>query len=386
MARMPKVFARSGPGIIPLVVAALGFGCAARGTSVNPDSGRATPSASLQASPFGALGAEVAGRKGAAGVQAPDSCSSDGGGGVHGRACLRTANTVAVDCLSGECAVVTCAGGFGDCDGLYANGCEVDLFASINQCGNCVNAVCPIPKNALTAVCLRSVPGCAPGTCAAGFAHCTNLPNDGCETRIATDEQNCGDCGAACPATFQMTPGCVGGACQFSCRGEYYDVDARAENGCERQDSPLGNHSLATAAKLPPVPACNHGEFTGQIIGYLPADRRGHENLPVRSNGTLEDWYALTPLGEAGCDRDLDFGFWTSGGSGTERCFRATFFSNQGSWPLTTSGTGGAALGNQSAAYSVPSTIYVKIEKLTSPIECARAANEDVLYVINYHL
>src|SRR5437773_4373126 len=34
--------------------------------------------------------------------------------------------------------------------------------------------------------------------CASGSADCNNNPNDGCETSVASDANNCGGCGVAC--------------------------------------------------------------------------------------------------------------------------------------------------------------------------------------------
>jgi len=46
-------------------------------------------------------------------------------------------------CASGVCGAPTCAGGFGDCDGNAANGCEQDLTSDLGNCGACGNACVP---------------------------------------------------------------------------------------------------------------------------------------------------------------------------------------------------------------------------------------------------
>lgn len=305
-------------------------------------------------------------------------------GGDGGGACARTANTTSVQCIDGACAVTSCRGGFGDCDGLYANGCEIDLFSSVQQCGGCEQPPCPIPTNAQSAACTRPL-GCGIGRCLPGFADCNHLVTDGCERRIDSDVANCGACGVACPAYPQTEPDCGAGACGFDCTGEFYDVDGEAANGCETEDSPTGNHSLAQARNEGVVTGCDKGAFTEQIIGHIPSDRHRHPALPIRSNHTVEDWYAITPQAE-GCEPDLDFRFITSGGTRSGQCFQATFFTNQNSYSLQTTGSGVVTLGPKSNAYTTPSTIYVKVEKLTDEPGCDAARNEDVLYIINYHL
>ncbi len=94
--------------------------------------------------------------------------------GACGRACEPRANATA-SCAAGACAYA-CATGFGDCDGNAANGCETALDASLTNCGGC-GVVCSAAN--ATAACVRGA--CAVGTCAAGFANCNALPADGCE-------------------------------------------------------------------------------------------------------------------------------------------------------------------------------------------------------------
>jgi hypothetical protein len=111
-------------------------------------------------------------------------------------------------CAAGTCAVASCAQGFGDCDGLPANGCETALNSPAN-CGRC-NGACLAPNAA--AACVAGA--CAVGACAAGFGDCDRDPANGCEAALGRDVQHCGACGAACPAAptgFVAT--CVQGAC-----------------------------------------------------------------------------------------------------------------------------------------------------------------------------
>ena len=85
-----------------------------------------------------------------------------------------------------------CAPGFGDCDGMAANGCEADLRASIAHCGRC-GVACAPGANAAP-VCTAGACGTV---CAPGFADCNDQP--GCETDVTT-VLNCGGCGMSCPS------------------------------------------------------------------------------------------------------------------------------------------------------------------------------------------
>jgi hypothetical protein len=65
-------------------------------------------------------------------------------------------------CTGGVCDI-TCAAGFGNCDGNSANGCEISLQADVNNCGSCGNA------------CGLAVP-CQNGVCVLA---CTDADHDG---------------------------------------------------------------------------------------------------------------------------------------------------------------------------------------------------------------
>ncbi len=83
-----------------------------------------------------------------------------------------------------------------------------------NVCGNglvCKNGSCTCQAcnfaNAMSS-CVNN--NCIMGACNAGFGDCNNLSNDGCEVNTNTDPKNCGGCGNVCPMNL---PGCMGGSC-----------------------------------------------------------------------------------------------------------------------------------------------------------------------------
>ena len=84
-------------------------------------------------------------------------------------------------------------GGFGDCNGSAADGCEVDTTTTVANCGTCGNA-CPVRANA-TRTCASSTCGFV---CSAGYGDCNGSGADGCETDLNTTAANCGTCGNAC--------------------------------------------------------------------------------------------------------------------------------------------------------------------------------------------
>ena len=108
-------------------------------------------------------------------------------------------------CSGGNCFIGTCNPGFSNCDGQVSNGCEVNTLTSPNNCGSC-GVVCNFPN---------AIAGCAAGVCIiaacnTGYADCDGNVANGCEVNLNISSNNCVTCGVICP------PGktCVGGSCQ----------------------------------------------------------------------------------------------------------------------------------------------------------------------------
>ncbi len=194
--------------------------------------------------------------------------------GACGSACA-PANATA-SCAGGICAIGACADGFGDCDGLVANGCETDVRTSSANCGACGRA-CALDH--ATTSCVDGA--CRVERCEAGAGDCDGDPANGCEAALASDARNCGTCGRACsgatpacttadggtdcssgcapgqsrcgdacvdaqtsldhcgacgnacPARANATRTCASGRCGFTCAARWADCDGNASNGCE---------------------------------------------------------------------------------------------------------------------------------------------------------
>ncbi len=156
-----------------------------------------------------------------------DTRTSTASCGACGRSCAPANATAA--CVAGVCAVASCNAGFGDCDSNATNGCETNTRTTVSACGACGRA-CPAPSN--------TVPACVDGgcavTCAAGFGECNGVSSDGCEIDLARTVTHCGSCGRTCVTANVATTECAGGACRIvSCDAGFADCDGNPANGCE---------------------------------------------------------------------------------------------------------------------------------------------------------
>jgi hypothetical protein len=222
-------------------------------------------------------------------TSAPDSCpagqycASDGNCAVGCKAepdCAatpatphcHTADHRCVQCLAtSDCAVGKQCSPSGSCvDGCVpaAPNCAtgdqccsmlcIDVATDLSNCGSCGRACAS--AHVTTPACSNKL--CAPA-CATGFADCNHpvAPNadDGCETNVY-DVAHCGACGAAACSLPNATPDCPAGACTIkSCSANYFDCDAKANNGCECPGANLGGAT----------PGCCAGKCqTSHITGF----------------------------------------------------------------------------------------------------------------------
>jgi hypothetical protein len=130
-------------------------------------------------------------------------------------------------CAGGTCKVGQCAPGYEDCNGLPGDGCEINTGADVAHCGGCNT---PCAPNHATGACSGGV--CAVATCDVGFGDCDGLPGNGCEVDLTQSVPHCGTCGTACSANHG-TPSCSGGTCAIACAMGYGNCDMKADNGCE---------------------------------------------------------------------------------------------------------------------------------------------------------
>jgi hypothetical protein len=210
--------------------------------------------------------------------------TSTGNCGACGQTCTNPNGTTS--CSGGNC-VPQCAGGYASCDGNANNGCETNTNTSTGNCGacgvNCTNA------NGTTA-CVAGV--CEP-SCSAGTADCDGNPNNGCETNVNTNANNCGSCGTQC-TNAHGTTSCVGGTCTPVCAAGYASCDGNPVNGCETNLGNSVNNCGACGA------GCTNPNGSTSCVGGNCA--------PLCSSG----W--------GNCDGDTDNGCETQTATSTNNC------------------------------------------------------------------
>jgi hypothetical protein len=200
--------------------------------------------------------------------------------GACGNACA-LANATPV-CAAGACVIGTCAEGFADCNGVAADGCEVNLNSSASNCGGCGSA-CDLPH--ATPACTAG--SCAVAACAAGFADCNS--DAGCETDLSS-VTSCGGCGVTCASGPHSTPTCGASACGITCEAGFANCDGDSANGCEVDTTTSGAHCGACGTVCTNGTTCQSGACSTAVCvaghadcNRLPAD--GCETTPATDTG-----------------------------------------------------------------------------------------------------
>src|SRR5262249_3660752 len=139
-----------------------------------------------------------------------------------------------VACDASSCQY-TCNADFADCDGNGANGCETSTTTNPKNCGGCGKACGNLP-NTTDVACVNN--SCVVAMDKPGFFDCNRMSNDGCESDIQNDPNNCSGCGRKCAAVQNGAASCTGGLCGVGkCNPGFADCDRDVLNGCEQDIS-----------------------------------------------------------------------------------------------------------------------------------------------------
>lgn len=186
------------------------------------------------------------------------------------------------DCSGGEC-VPACEPGWGDCDGAYATGCEVELTDPDN-CGMC-GEVCAV--GTVCSVSMGCVTDC-PGTETICGRSCVDT-----DTSIL----HCGGCDMPCASPANSVGVCAAGTCDFVCDAGFDDCDGDPANGCETDLSQITDCGTCDNVCNYPsgVAACDGTSCS--LMGCLP----GFDNCDgIIENGCEADLSSVMSCGTCG--------------------------------------------------------------------------------------
>ncbi len=209
-------------------------------------------------------------------------------------------------------------------------------------------------------------------------------PADAC---VLGTVESCSQCGVACDGLGQTgaNVSCAGDMCVFSCQGETYDVNGDPADGCEKSDTPTGNHQEALATYVGSLP-CTDGSSNPNVRGTMHSDTRVHENPAVPgfviASGAARDWYRIYADGGSLCQNEVVLTLAVSG-TGNRACYKLIAKTNKGTNTCTTNSAGSCTINqNGTGEYSDNTNIFLTVEKTCS----SASAVGSVTYSITGHL
>jgi hypothetical protein len=243
--------------------------------------------------------------------------------GACGAVCAPGPNAIATRCRNGACQVAECAAGWGDCNGLTADGCETPLVDDGNcgRCGRtcldgrtCVNGECAPVDPCAGMVCDDGNP-CTTDTCQGGS--CQHTWIEGC----CTADADCGGGDACTVASCDPAAGCVltpvpddqAGGCpagQVCCAGRGCTPLGTPTDCAACGDACAGPGETCGGGGAPGVCGCTPIACSVESCGQVIADGCGGEltcpPCPVTETfgftGALQSWTVPAGVTEAAFD------------------------------------------------------------------------------------
>jgi hypothetical protein len=194
-----------------------------------------------------------------------------------------------------------CKEGFKSCDYNHQNGCETCVATDVNNCGDCKIKCAKYPY---------TIPTCSNGKCGAkcvdSWKDCNNnLKHDGCEVNVKSDAKNCGSCGNKCSYGAK----CVNGKCESGCKPGWKDCnhDGKCEVDCGTDVNNCGSCGNKCKGAAYAIAKCSGGKCS----------------LVCKSG-----WANCDMNWSNGCETDISKNIHNCGGCG-KKCVQPKYFGGE---------------------------------------------------------
>jgi hypothetical protein len=147
----------------------------------------------------------------------------------------------------GLCAVASCTGHRADCNNDPSDGCEAELTMADN-CGTCGN-VCAAGQLCTNGACVTT------SLCPFPLSNCGQRCVD-----VSNTPEECGQCGAPCPAVPGGVTVCNNGACDFTCPAGFTKCGTGCFDLSSDPDSCGICATVCSANGIGQIPTCSSGQ------------------------------------------------------------------------------------------------------------------------------
>ncbi len=212
-----------------------------------------------------------------------------------------SANHAQPTCTAGKCGTGMCDNGWGDCNGDPKDGCEANLHVDSANCTAC-GMGCAL-DNAIAAC----SDGCYIAACTFGWDDCNNNTDDGCETSVLTDLNNCGGCGVPCNGLPNAKASCTAGNCVLgTCNQGFYDCNGKPNDGCESNIAGDANNCGACGNVCANGLVCKNGGCTCAMCNFPNAASSCVNNVCVLGQ-CIPNFANCDGNANNGCEAGLNF-------------------------------------------------------------------------------
>ena len=175
-------------------------------------------------------------------------CSCPNGFTECNRQCFNLEQIHKTDCN-------TCEEGWTDCNGKAEDGCETHIWDDKNNCGQCENN-CEQNLSSLNVSGIKCESGeCKYSSCHTGYGNCDQKKYNGCETNLTSDANNCGNCGYYCNGYNSNSFSCKNSQCCLKSGYNAYSYHVCCDKKYKRWSNSNQAYQYKCATTKPSAPS-----------------------------------------------------------------------------------------------------------------------------------